>query len=179
MLKSLKISGFSPMRSGAGGAAVKVINTILQKQTRKTNNPTNNTLTDSRRLYAKYTPSQYNHTRSNYNNGEYNTAKCCDKSYNTNIQSDGADAAMAEFNQMTVFFSGCRDWPDIYKEVMAFLLEMKQQTDHAEAERVAKSEASLLRALAANGLNGQTNILFGQSAQAPYYGASTNEGDKH
>ena len=48
MLKSLKISGFSPMRSGAGGAAVKVINTILQKQTRKTNNPTNNTLTDSR-----------------------------------------------------------------------------------------------------------------------------------
>ena len=89
MLKSLKISGFSPMRSGAGGAAVKVINTILQKQTRKTNNPTNNTLTDSRRLYAKYTPSQYNHTRSNYNNGEYNTAKCCDKSYNTNIQSDG------------------------------------------------------------------------------------------
>ena len=56
---------------------------------------------------------------------------------------------------------------------------MKQQTDHAEAERVAKSEASLLRALAANGLNGQTNILFGQSAQAPYYGASTNEGDKH
>ena len=91
----------------------------------------------------------------------------------------GADAAMAEFNQMTVFFSGCRDWPDINNEVMAFLLEMKQQTDHAEAERVAKSEASLLRALAANGLNGQTNILFGQSAQAPYYGASTNEGDKH
>lgn len=89
MLIYLKISGFSPMRSGAGGAAVKVINTILQKQTRKTNNPTNNTLTDSRRLYAKYTPSQYNHTRSNYNNGEYNTAKCCDKSYNTNIQSDG------------------------------------------------------------------------------------------
>ena len=89
MLKNLKISGFSPMRSGAGGAAVKVINTILQKQTRKTNNPTNNTLTDSRRLYAKYTPSQYNHTRSNYNNGEYNTAKCCDKSYNTNIQTDG------------------------------------------------------------------------------------------
>lgn len=91
----------------------------------------------------------------------------------------GADAAMAEFNQMTVMFSGCGDWPDIYKEVMAFLLEMKQQTDHAEAERVAKSEASLLRALAANGLNGQTNILFGQSAQAPYYGTSTNEGDKH
>ena len=86
---------------------------------------------------------------------------------------------MADFNQMTVFFSGCRDWPDINNEVMAFLLEMKQHADHAEAERVAKSEASLLRALAANGLNGQTNILFGQSAQAPYYGASTNEGDKH
>ncbi len=92
----------------------------------------------------------------------------------------GADAAMAEFNQMTVFFSGCRDWPDINNEVMAFFLEMKQQADHAEAERVAKSEASLLRALAANGLNGnQINFLTGQAAQAPYYGASTNEGDKH
>ena len=89
MLIYLKISGFSPMRSGAGGAAVKVFSTILQKQTSIANNPTNIILTDSRRLYAKYTPSQYNHTRSNYNNGEYNTANCCDKSYNTNIQSDG------------------------------------------------------------------------------------------
>ena len=89
MLKNLKISGFSPMRSGAGGAAVKVINIFQQKPSSIIFNPTNNTLTDSRRLYAKYTPSQYNHTRGNYNNGEYNTAKCCDKTYNTNIQTDG------------------------------------------------------------------------------------------
>lgn len=91
----------------------------------------------------------------------------------------GADAAMAEFNQMTVFFSGCRDWPDINSEVMDFFLEMKQQSDQKAQEQASKRDASLLRALAANGLNGQTNILFGQSAQAPYYGASTNEGDKH
>ena len=92
----------------------------------------------------------------------------------------GADAAMAEFNQMTVFFSGCRDWPDINNEVMAFLLEMKQQTDHAEAERVAKSEASLLQALAAHGLNGQqVNLMLGQSPQAPYYGTPNNGGEEH
>lgn len=91
----------------------------------------------------------------------------------------GADAAMAEFNQMTVMFSGCGDWPDINSEVMDFFLEMKQQSDQKAQEQASKREASLLRALAANGLNGQTNIMFGQSAQAPYYGASTNEGDKH
>lgn len=77
------------MKSGTGGAAVKVINTILQKQTRKTNNPTNNTLTDSRRLYAQFKSNQYNHTTNNCNNGEYNAEKCRAKSYKTNIQSDG------------------------------------------------------------------------------------------
>ena len=87
MLKSIKISGFLPIRSGTGGVAVKVFSTILQKQTSIANNPTNIILTDSHRLYVKLTPSQYYHSRNN--NGEYNAEKCRAKSYKTNIQSDG------------------------------------------------------------------------------------------
>lgn len=92
----------------------------------------------------------------------------------------GADAAMAEFRQMAVMFSGCQDWPDINNQVMAFLLEMKQQTDKVAAEQAAKRDAALIDALATHGLNGnQINFLSGQSAQAPYYGAPTNEGGEH
>lgn len=92
----------------------------------------------------------------------------------------GADAAMAEFRQMAVMFSGCQDWPDINNLVMAFLLEMKQQTDKVAAEQAAKRDAALIDALATHGLNGnQINFLSGQAAQAPYYGAPTNEGGEH
>ena len=92
----------------------------------------------------------------------------------------GADAAMAEFNQMTVFFSGCRDWPDINSEVMDFFLEMKQQSDQKAQEQASKRDASLLQALAAHGLNGQqVNLMFGQSPQAPYYGTPNNGGEEH
>lgn len=91
----------------------------------------------------------------------------------------GSDAALAELKQMAEMFSGCRDWSDINNEVMAFLLEMKQQADQAEAERLAKREAALMSAIASNGLNGQINFMLGQSPQAPYYGTTTKAGDKH
>ncbi len=91
----------------------------------------------------------------------------------------GMDAAMAELKQMAEFFSGCCDWADIYNGVINFLLEMKQQSEQTEADLVTQRDAALISAIAKNGLSGQINLMLGSKPQAPYYGASTNEGDKH
>lgn len=91
----------------------------------------------------------------------------------------GMEKAIGELNQMAEFFSGCYDWPDINNEVMAFLLEMKQLSDRSEAERLEKRDSALLKAIAGNGLNGQVNLMLGQSPQAPYYAAPTNGTEKH
>ena len=89
MLTKIKILNFSPMRGGGGGGTVaKAICAVMRTKT-CTIFTTNNPLTDSRRLYAKFKPNQYNHTTNNYNNGEYNAEKRCDESYKTNVRTDG------------------------------------------------------------------------------------------
>ena len=89
------------------------------------------------------------------------------------FEMNGIDAAMKELNAMAAAFSFARDWPSIFNEATAFLLEKKRLAEQAEKERKEQRDAAVLEAIAQHGVNGQFNFLSGRESQAPYYSSST------
>ena len=82
---------------------------------------------------------------------------------------DGIDAAKAELKAMAGMFSFVADWPSIYNEVAAYLMQQKRLADQVEAEHKEEIEKVWIGAMAKNGFSGQLNFLTGKDAQAPYY----------
>ena len=88
----------------------------------------------------------------------------------------GLDAAMRKFDEMKVDFSGNRDWPDIEKEVMDFILEKKKLAFLADGERQQQIDQAWIQGLA-NGVNGgQVVLQTGNNSQAPYYSTTSTMG---
>ena len=88
----------------------------------------------------------------------------------------GLDAAMRKFDEMKVDFSGNRDWPDIEKEVMDFILEKKKLALLADGERQQQIDQAWIQGLA-NGVNGgQVVLQTGNNSQAPYYSTTSTMG---
>ena len=85
------------------------------------------------------------------------------------LEMDGIDAAKAELKMMAEMFSCIADWPSIYNEVVAYLMEQKKQADQAEAEHKEKMEEAWINAMAKNGFTGQLNFLTGKDATAPFF----------
>ena len=85
------------------------------------------------------------------------------------LEMDGIDAAKAELKTLAEMFSFATDWPSIYNEVVAYLMEHKKQAELAEAEHKEKMEEAWINAMAKNGFTGQFNFLTGKDAEAPFY----------
>ena len=85
----------------------------------------------------------------------------------------GLDATMRKFDEMKVDFAGNQDWPEIDKEVTAFLKEKRRLAMLADGERQQKMDQALIQGLT-NGVNGgQVVFQTGSNAQAPYYSAAS------
>ena len=93
------------------------------------------------------------------------------------LEMDGIDAAKAELKMMAEMFSCIADWPSIYNDVVAYLMEQKKQADQAEAEHKEKVEEAWINAMATKNFAGQINFLTGNEAKAPYYSTPMG-GDK-
>lgn len=91
------------------------------------------------------------------------------------LEMDGIDAAKAELKMMAEMFSFVADWPSIYNEVVAYLMEQKKQAELAEAEHKEKMEEAWINAMAKNGFTGQFNFLTGKDAKAPYFSTLMGE----
>ena len=85
------------------------------------------------------------------------------------LEMDGIDAAKAELKTLAAMFSFATDWPSIYNEVVAYLMEQKKQAELAEAEHKEKMEEAWINAMAKNGFTGQLNFLTGKDATAPFF----------
>ena len=85
------------------------------------------------------------------------------------LEMDGIDAAKAELKTLAEMFSFATDWPSIYNEVVAYLMEQKKQAELAEAEHKEKMEEAWINAITTNGLSGQFNFLTGKDATAPFF----------
>ena len=90
----------------------------------------------------------------------------------------GLEAAMRKFDEMKVDFSGIRDWPDIEKEVMDFLMEKRRLSLQADVERQRQMDQAWIQGLARGVIGGQVVLQTGSDAQAPYYSTSSIRGHK-
>lgn len=85
------------------------------------------------------------------------------------LEMDGLDAAKKKLDAMAAEFSFAPDWPNIYNEVMTFLLEQKKLADQAEAEHKKKMEEVWIKAVLERAGSGQFNLLTGNDAKAPFF----------
>ena len=88
----------------------------------------------------------------------------------------GLDAAIKEFDELKVRFSGCEDWHDIEKDVKDFFMEKRREEQLAAAERQQQIDQALVIGLAKGISGGQVNLLTGTNSQAPYYSSTPTIG---